>query len=295
MAENPESQALPEVIQRLIARLQYRSKVTAENVITASAFRPNDQGVLALKAAQRLVDLGQSTRAILTAYAHAVQTPRPNLTVLATAQEVSPSGLRRRYDEATVEAIRGLLEARPNLEAVRKSTRGLDDRELFGVSRELDEILLEAGVDRPTGSLEESIAIDIPAAPFLGDVEALVAQGPVGEDEGYWRDHLQNDATMLLGRLVATLRGLLSSSSWTDGWVDPSQSVVKYEWAGGAHISQVLASILPQRAPGTKPSEHPESGIFGLRLVEARENHAELVWFANDHEIKLILRRYPAS
>ncbi|MGX5694807.1 hypothetical protein ACWKWP_01300 [Agromyces soli] len=294
MAENSEAQALPEVIQRLIARLQYRSKVTSENVITASAFRPDDRGILALKAAQRLVDLGQSARAILTAYAHAIQMPRPNLTALAAAQEVSPSGLRRRYDEVTVEAITGLLEGRPNLEAVRKSTHGLEDRELFGVSRELDEILLEAGVDRPSGSFEESSTVDIPAAPFLGDVEEWLAQGPVSDDEAYWRERLQGDATMLLGRLVATMRGLLSSSKWTDGWVD-SQNVVKYEWAGGAHISQVLACILPQRAPGSKPSEQPESGIFGLRLVTSRENQAELVWFTGEREIKLVLRRYPAN
>lgn len=92
-------------------------------------------------ASTELADRSADIRALLTAYSQVVADPRPELSVLARWQRISPSALRHRYNKQHVQAVRELLRPEPLIDIVLEPFISVVDSDLRGVSPELDEQL----------------------------------------------------------------------------------------------------------------------------------------------------------
>lgn len=88
-----------------------------------------------------LADRSADVRALLTAYSQAVADPRPELSMLAKWQRVSPSALRHRYNEQHVQSVRELLKPEPLIDIVLEPFIAVVDSDFKGISPELDEQL----------------------------------------------------------------------------------------------------------------------------------------------------------
>ncbi|QNE45868.1 hypothetical protein F1C58_02385 [Glaciihabitans sp. INWT7] len=86
----------------------------------------------------RLAEAAGNVRAIINAYGQVVANPRPDLTQLARWQDVSPGGLRHRYTEAHVIAIRHVMSDDPLVDAILDPLPGVFDEDLRGVSPAID-------------------------------------------------------------------------------------------------------------------------------------------------------------
>ncbi|MGY1552893.1 hypothetical protein ACW5CM_14030 [Microbacterium sp. A588] len=88
-----------------------------------------------------LADRSADIRALLTAYSQAIADPRPELSVLAKWQRVSPSALRHRYNEQHVQAVRELLKPDPLIDIVLEPFISVVDSDFRGITPALDEQL----------------------------------------------------------------------------------------------------------------------------------------------------------
>lgn len=85
-----------------------------------------------------LADRSADIRALLTAYSQAVADPRPELSMLAQWQRVSPSALRHRYNKQHVQAVRELLKPEPLIDIVLEPFISVVDSDFKGISPAID-------------------------------------------------------------------------------------------------------------------------------------------------------------
>lgn len=94
------------------------------------------------------IDRLEDVRAMLTAWAHAIANPRPDLMSIARWQHISPSTIRRRYTTAQITAIRSLLSNTPQLDVILYPFDSFTTEDLAGLSPELDgEIAVRLQID----------------------------------------------------------------------------------------------------------------------------------------------------
>lgn len=86
-----------------------------------------------LRAAHLTTRAAADLRAFVSAYAHRFLDPRPVISALARAQDISPQGFVRRYSPDTVRAIASLLSPAPDVKVILAGLPSLREGDLLGV------------------------------------------------------------------------------------------------------------------------------------------------------------------
>lgn len=157
--------AVPPGVAMVAVRLIRRSQQSEVPV-------PDDFGynwlIRAVRETTLAIQALSDARAILTAYSREFADPRPSMTDLASAQGISPTTLRRRYKTAQVESLKSLLESTGTIDDIIRPFPSLFDRDLQGVSEELDEEIairdrIAAAYEVEEIALAKKIGVPIPS------------------------------------------------------------------------------------------------------------------------------------
>lgn len=236
----------------------------------------------AVRRTHRLVASTTALRSLLTAYGHTVENPAPKFSELAAAQEVSPSGIVRRYKTETAAALRAYDASAEALQRLLDTTSSISASELVGFDNRLDELLFELGV---VPEHEHSGKRALTPITLKGILEPHDAEINTSKERSQI-DDLSANAARTLGHLMNALRSLLSNADWADQWISGPSTGVVIEWKSGPSIDEALAVLCPVTIDGT-----PASGIQALLINEQTQHFARLT-YATDPETAVELRRW---
>ena len=293
--QEDEFSSLPEPISRLLDRLSRNLQDAPSSMVRlfVSTDR-NSSGAMErlLRKSQRSIDVASDLRSVITAYAHVFQKPRPNFSELAAAQGISSTGIRRRYTGQTVEALKQILGADPDLKAILRGLPSLELSDLAGLSPAIDRALAESDFipyyDPP--EVDSRTASQV----FLTDIEEGVqVELPVSLVESHAAESQQTPAHALLGQVTTSIRGDLNSAEWHDAWVQ-DEVRARFEWAGGMQMEQFLARVVPFYGEYAKEPQNLISGIHALRVTKHDSKTAQIEWFIRP-QVSLFVTRQPKS
>ncbi|WP_146078748.1 hypothetical protein [Rathayibacter rathayi] len=136
----------------------------------------------ALFATHRANQASRDLRALLTAYAHQFHQPRPVMAELARAQDASPAGLLRRYNQKHVDAISSLLSSTPDLQIIQAGFPSLSTAELSQFTSDVDET---TNLSAPAADIEVPASKRPELAPrvAISAAEAAQAEQPADTTE----------------------------------------------------------------------------------------------------------------
>lgn len=238
--------------------------------------------VEAVRRTHRLVASATALRSLLSAYGHAVEEPAPKYSELAAAQEVSPSGIIRRYNADMADALRNYDKSAQALQRILETTPNIPASELVGLDNELDELLFELGAIPERRHASTRTLTPVTLKDLLKPDDAEVNR----TKERAKIDDLNANAARTLGHLMNALRSLLSNAEWVDQWISGPSTGVVIEWKGGPSIDETLAVLCPVTIDGTHVS-----GVQALLIGEHTQHFARLT-YATDPETKVQMRRW---
>lgn len=230
---------------------------------------PSLTTVDAVGRAHRIVTASTALRALLTAYGHAVEDPAPKFSALAAAQAVSPSGIVRRYNIDTAEALRTYDSTPQALRRLLGTIPSIAESELVGLDSGLDTLLFELGVIPERTTATKRFLSPTTLKEILSSEGAKIDTTP----KRAAIDDLNANTARTLGHVMNALRTLLSRADWSDQWISGPKAGVVIEWRGGPSIEEVLALLCPVSINGTSTT-----GIQGLELHEQTNHFAHLTY-----------------
>lgn len=243
---------------------------------------PHLTTVEAVQRTHRLVASSTALRALLTAYGHAVEEPAPKFSDLAAAQNASPSGIVRRYNIDTAEALRHYDSTPRALQQLLDTVPSITAPELVGFDSDLNTLLFELGVvpEHLEAAMQVLSPITLDDILDSDGVEINTAPHRAAIDD------LNSSNARTLGHVMHALRSLLSRADWSDQWISGPTSGVIVEWRNGPSIGEALALLCPVLV-----NETPTTGIQGLRLDE-QTKHFGLLTYETDPPTTVQLRRW---
>lgn len=243
---------------------------------------PHLDTVEAVRRTHRLVASATALRSLLSAHGHSVEEPAPKYSELAAAQEVSPSGIVRRYNADMADALRNYDKSARALQRILDATPSISASELVGLDDELDELLFELGAIPERGRASTRTLTPVTLKDLLKPANAEV--NTIKERAKI--DDLNANAARTLGHLMNALRSLLSNADWADQWISGPSTGVVIEWKGGPSIDEALAVLCPVAIDGTHAS-----GVQALLIGEQTQHFARLT-YATDPETEVQMRRW---
>lgn len=285
MDEQRDSGAVERLAQRMLTALQ-RERWNQRS--SASDLASDLEGMVGYL--QRSIDLSADLRALLTAFAHVFQEPRPNIARLARAQGVTPAGIRRRYSDDVVGLVRNLISGAATVDQVTRALPSTTPAMLFGVTPAIDRELQDSHISRLSAAPFDTVA----SVPFYVDIrDATRTEVPVSREETKLAERYVEPSLALLGIVSRILSGKLSAGGHYEAWI-PAPSQAKVEWTGSLQVSQAVAELVPYYADFPKTLDNLVSGLHGLRVEAVGESTSTLVWSAGDDEVHLFLSRLPS-
>lgn len=244
-----------------------------------------------------LVELTQNTQAlflaskdlrtIATAIGHGISTPLKGLAALATAQAVSPSGLRRRYPVEIIEPLTQLNNGDSvDAKGLVDSLESLLAADLLSIDERLDHSIESAfGAASPSALVKELVQRRLIASlPRFSELlkdpswTVNVTPSPMASVR-------KDDAYTLLGEIFHTLSFAETATEYR-AWTGLGGATASLEWEGGPSIDQVLAIIMPLENDGVLLR-----GVRGLWLRDFDAAMTSLTWSHNGTTVNLRLIR----
>lgn len=215
--------------------------------------------------AHAIVTAAKDLRAVATAVSHSLQRPRPDLVALASAQQVSPSGLRRRYNSAVVPPLAKLMQGdSPDAKMLIDNLESLVPGDLLGMNPLLDKAIEDAfgrNSLTETGSraLEARIQGDVPRlSELLADPDWVL-----DEDSPPASNVAKQHALELLGEVIINLTNASPSTAFR-GQLGAGGSGANISWKADISMDQALSALVPLRYKG-----NAVGGLRGLSIVNS--------------------------
>lgn len=247
--------------------------------LTSESSHANIQDELcdALRAAHLTTRAAADLRALVSAYAHHFHEPRPVISALARAQDISPQGFVRRYSPDTVRAVASLLSPAPDAKVILAGLPSLREDDLSGVSTvggaTTGSSLYQADLSRD-GAADRTDALDAAGEPVLAGNPGGGRRVGVPKAEAHLTSQLARSAGVLFAPGPGRSSWLILEPKTGFGipdalMVQASSQAVLFAQRRGLRIPTLSAArVLAAGDDGSSPGLSPQHArAIELRMI----------------------------